>query len=215
MSSDRSPLAVAGVEMGSMLAVYEAQDLSHLLHYIAPAATLCYYLIATAVSVLTMQNLKIVNQKVPHKLLLLLMASVSVSYMIEATMLLIDTFTKNALWSSTDTNVSRNPPQLDCFSTAPCFTAYLTTALGLRLVECPRVDDAYCRTEGELLYLVPVLRIVAPFFYHRGYPPCSRADSRRVSQCILLHPSRHPDQPRSGSSAASYSLIYHDQKAQR
>lgn len=102
MPSAESPIVVA--------ATHPVQDICRALHYIAPAATLLYYLITTTISVLTLQNLKGVDRKVPRQLLLLLMSSVLASYMLEALMLLIDTFTRGALHSSMDSNVSRMLP---------------------------------------------------------------------------------------------------------
>lgn len=107
MVSGQSTVEVAGVAMTSITAAHHVHDLRHVLHYIAPAATLLCHFVATAISVFTFQNLKGIDRKVPCRLLLLLMGWVLASYIAEAAMLLTETY--QTIQSSTDANVSGRP----------------------------------------------------------------------------------------------------------
>lgn len=78
------------------------------LHYLAPALVLAYFLIATAISICTLQNLK-ASRTGPRKILLSLLSLVVISFMVEACMLLTDTAVNGADHSSTDSNVSFLP----------------------------------------------------------------------------------------------------------
>jgi len=108
MPATQSLMAIASIGPTVMAAAHQVHHICRALHYVAPAATLLCYLIATTISVLTLQNLKLNDRKVPRKTLFLLASSVLVSYMGEAAMLLVDTFMthKASLQSSTDSNVS-------------------------------------------------------------------------------------------------------------
>ncbi|KAL2046293.1 hypothetical protein N7G274_001740 [Stereocaulon virgatum] len=79
--------------------------LRHMLHYAVPAIVLVYYVLAITVSILTLQNLKFPNRKAPRKVLPQLVAFVLLSYVVEAALLLTETFANGGLYSSTDTNV--------------------------------------------------------------------------------------------------------------
>lgn len=86
----------------------EAERLRHgleLLHYLSPVAVFAYYLLATTVSVCTLQSLN-VSTTGPRKFILCFVSLVLLSYVLEACMLLTDTLANHALFSSTDTNVS-------------------------------------------------------------------------------------------------------------
>ncbi|KAK4696240.1 hypothetical protein P7C71_g1638, partial [Lecanoromycetidae sp. Uapishka_2] len=83
----------------------QIEDPGRALHYIAPTATLLFYLVATFISVVTLQNLKGVDRRVPRKTLLLIMSSVPVSYTIEAALLLADSFAIESGQSSVDGNI--------------------------------------------------------------------------------------------------------------
>ena len=87
-------------------AIDKPQDLRHILSYTVPGIVLAYYILALTISVLTLQNLKAQDRKTPCKVLLWLIALVLLSYIIEAGLLLTDTFANEALNSSTDCNVS-------------------------------------------------------------------------------------------------------------
>ena len=89
-----------------MTAIDKPQHLRHILSYTVPGTVLAYYILALTISVLTLQNLKAQDRKTPCKVLLWLIALVLLSYIIEAGLLLTDTFANEALNSSTDCNVS-------------------------------------------------------------------------------------------------------------
>lgn len=113
MPATQSPMAIASIGPTVMAAAHQVHDICRALHYVAPAATLLYYLIATTISVLALQNLKLNDRKVPRKTLFLLASSVLVSYIGEAALLLVDTFMRASLQSSTDSNVSARLRFLD------------------------------------------------------------------------------------------------------
>ena len=103
MASVQSPIIAAGV-----LATKHQQHFLQWLHYIAPALVLLYYLIATTISVCTLQNLK-PGTTSPRRVLLSLVSLVVISYLVESCMLLTDTTINGARQSSTDSNVSTSP----------------------------------------------------------------------------------------------------------
>ena len=75
------------------------------LRYIVPAAVLAYFLIARTISACTLQNLK-ASGTGPRKVLLPLASLVTVSFLVDSCMLLMDTAFNGARYSSTDSNVS-------------------------------------------------------------------------------------------------------------
>ncbi|KAL9070382.1 MAG: hypothetical protein Q9161_004941 [Pseudevernia consocians] len=87
-----------------VLATKQQQHFLQLLHYIAPALVLLYYLIATTISVCTLQNLK-PGTTSPRRVLVSLVSLVVISYLVESCMLLTDTTINGARQSSTDSNV--------------------------------------------------------------------------------------------------------------
>ena len=106
MASLQSPMMQV-----DMAAATRQQRFQQALHYIAPALVLGYFLIATAISACTLQNLK-PRGTGPRKILVPLVCLVTISCLVESCMLLTDTATtavNDARHSSTDSNVSTFP----------------------------------------------------------------------------------------------------------
>ena len=78
------------------------------LRYIVPATVLAYFWIARIISACTLQNLK-ASSTGPRKILLPLASLVMVSFLVDSSMLLMDTAFNDARYSSTDSNVSSRP----------------------------------------------------------------------------------------------------------
>ena len=103
MASLQSPIMAMEVT-----AVNQQQRFLQSLHYFAPALILAYFLITTAISICTLQNLKACRTD-PRKALLSLLSLVVFSFLVEACMLLTDTAVNGAHHSSNDSNVSCLP----------------------------------------------------------------------------------------------------------
>ena len=88
-----------------MAATKQSPRFLQCLHYIAPALVLGYFLITTAISAYTLQNLK-PSATGPRKVLLPLACLMPISFLLESCMLLIDTNINGARHSSIDSNVS-------------------------------------------------------------------------------------------------------------
>ncbi|CAD6570642.1 MAG: hypothetical protein ASARMPREDX12_003784 [Alectoria sarmentosa] len=87
-----------------MAATEQQQHFLQSLHYLAPALILIYFLIATTVSVCTLQNLK-ASGPGPRKVLVSLVSLLVISFLVESCMLLTDTAINGARHSSTESNV--------------------------------------------------------------------------------------------------------------
>lgn len=99
MSSQQTSIMEAGVtDARPMLRALAV------LHYLSPAVVLAYYLIAATVSACALHKPK-VSRPGPRKVVLWLVSLVLSSYFVEACMLLTDTLTNHAGFSSTDKNV--------------------------------------------------------------------------------------------------------------
>ena len=75
------------------------------LYYVVPATVFIYYILASAISIFTLQNMKIRPYETPFKVLLWLMILVVLSFGVEALMLVVDTISNEARYSSTGSNV--------------------------------------------------------------------------------------------------------------
>ena len=94
-----------------MAATESHHRIDAILHYFFPISILAYYIIASVISVCTLQKWRASNgQGAPRKFSLGFEFSVLVSYVAEACLLLIDTIAKDAQNSSTDANVSLCTP---------------------------------------------------------------------------------------------------------
>ncbi len=100
MASLQSPMTAAEVA-----ATKQQQPFLQLLHYVAPALVLAYFLITTTISVCTLQHLRAWGAG-PRKVLTSLVSLVVISFLVESCMLLTDTAVNRARYSSTDSNVS-------------------------------------------------------------------------------------------------------------
>lgn len=88
--------------------VTHARPMLHALavmHYLSPAVVLAYYLIAATVSACALHKPKAAGSGL-RGVVLCLVSLVLLSYFVEACMLLTDTLTNYARFSSTDDNVS-------------------------------------------------------------------------------------------------------------
>ena len=88
-----------------MAAAREQQRFLQVLHYLAPASVLGYFLIATAISACKLQNLK-ASGTGPRKVVIPLLCLVVVSFLVESCMLIIDTALSGAGHFSRDSIVS-------------------------------------------------------------------------------------------------------------
>ena len=88
-----------------MAAARQQQRFLQALHYTAPALILGYFLISTAISAFTLQNLK-ASSTGSRKVLVSLGCLVVLSFFVDSCMLLTDTSLNGARHSSTDHNVS-------------------------------------------------------------------------------------------------------------
>lgn len=132
-----------------------------ILHYLSPIVIISFYLLAATVSICTLQSLK-ASRIGPRQLLLWLMSSVLVSYIVEACMLLTDTMTNDARFSSTDSNVSNPLARSHC-----SWSDHLTSPIDLRALQSSGLDDPGCiRRRHRESCLVPALWLLV----HR--PPC-------------------------------------------
>lgn len=77
----------------------------NVLHYLVPATVFIYYILASTISTFTLQNMKTRPYETPFKILLWLMILVALSFGIEALMLIVDTISNEACYSSTGGNV--------------------------------------------------------------------------------------------------------------
>lgn len=103
MASLQSPIMAVEV-----VAINHQQRFLQSFHYLAPALVLAYFMVTTAISVCTLQNLKACRSG-PRKVLVSLLSLVITSFLVEACMLLTDTAVNGAHHSSTDSNVSSLP----------------------------------------------------------------------------------------------------------
>ena len=103
MPSLQSPMMAAEVA-----ATEQQQPFLQMLHYLAPALILAYFLITTAISVCTLQHLRACGTG-PRKVLASLISLVVISFLVESCMLVTDTAVNGARHSSTDSNVSIFP----------------------------------------------------------------------------------------------------------
>lgn len=87
-----------------MDSIQQMQFAIQVLHYTGPPVVLFYYLIAATVSVCILQTLEKSERK-PQKLALYYMLFVMVTYIVEASMLVFDTFNNQPRRSTTDSNV--------------------------------------------------------------------------------------------------------------
>ena len=76
------------------------------LHCTASPLVLLYYLIAAMVSICTLQSLKRPDKKKSQKPAIYFMLSIMMTYIVEASMLVFDTFNSQLRTSTTDSNVS-------------------------------------------------------------------------------------------------------------
>lgn len=77
-----------------------------ILHYLSPALVLLYFAVAAAISICTLQTLGNNGRKAPRKTILSVMLVIMLSYVSEALMLVVDTFTSEMRRTTTDGNVS-------------------------------------------------------------------------------------------------------------
>lgn len=75
------------------------------LYYMVPATVFIYYILASTISIFTLQNLKARPYETPFKVLLWLMILVALSFGVDALMLVVDTISNEARYSSTGGNV--------------------------------------------------------------------------------------------------------------
>lgn len=86
----------------------QQQRFPTILHYLAPALVLAYFMLAVSVSTCTLQNLK-TRRAGPRKVLVCLVSLIVVSFLVESCMLLADSVVGGARHSSTHGNVSAFP----------------------------------------------------------------------------------------------------------
>ena len=77
----------------------------NVLYYLVPTTVFIYYILASTISTFTLQNMKALPYETPFKLLLWLMILVALSFGFEALMLVVDTISNEARYSSTSGNV--------------------------------------------------------------------------------------------------------------
>ena len=77
----------------------------NVLYYLVPATVFIYYILASTISTFTLQNMKALPYETPFKILLWLMILVALSFGSEALMLVVDTISNEARYSSTSGNV--------------------------------------------------------------------------------------------------------------
>ena len=75
------------------------------LHYVLPAILLAYYVIAQIVSICTLQKLKSRGRRIKRRPIVLLQCTVLILYIIEASLLVLDSLLSHPSNSSTDNNV--------------------------------------------------------------------------------------------------------------
>lgn len=80
-------------------------DALYVLQYMSPVLVIAYYLLASTVSLCSLQKARSSGTS-PRKTLLWLMSLVALSYMVEACMLVLDSLANHARFSSTNSNVS-------------------------------------------------------------------------------------------------------------
>lgn len=156
MASLQSPIMASEV-----LATKQQQHFLQLLHYIAPALVLGYYLIATMISVCTLQNQKPGGIS-PRRVLVSLVSLVVISYLVESCMLLTDTTINGARQSSTDSNVSISPRvyEPERQGLTPCLLTASWSGVCTILTAC--LDNPYDRSYQcqQSRCMVSVLRLV-------------------------------------------------------
>ena len=93
-----------------MTAFHGIQQALRVLHYLSPTLVIAYYVLAVAISICTLQSQKN-SRSSPRKALIGLSCLVLLSYGVEACMLIVDTFASNSRYSTTASNVSKDPAQ--------------------------------------------------------------------------------------------------------
>ena len=91
-----------------MTAIDGVQLALRALYYLSPILIIAYYILAVAVRICTLQDQKSLRSS-PRKTLIGLSCLVSLSYGVEACMLIVDTFANNSRCSTTASNVSKDP----------------------------------------------------------------------------------------------------------
>ncbi len=103
-----------------MDSVQQMQYANRVLHYTAPSLILLYYLVATTVSICTLQSLKRPDEKKSRNPAIYVVLSIMITYLGEASMLVFDTFNSQPRRSTTDSNVSIHARQLSKPTTRNC-----------------------------------------------------------------------------------------------
>ena len=96
-----------------MTAIDRVQHALRAFYYLSPILVIAYYVLAVLVRICTLQDQKN-SRSSPRKALIGLSCLVSFSYGVEACMLIVDTFANKSRYSTTASNVSKDPTYVSC-----------------------------------------------------------------------------------------------------
>ena len=108
----------------TLMSMAPSNGLDHtrnVLYYVVPATVFIYYIVASTISIFTLQNMKVRPYETPFKVLLWLMILVALSFGVEALMLVVDTVSNEARYSSTGGNVRLFSHLAGLIKRSPCY----------------------------------------------------------------------------------------------